>query len=201
MCRSWINRRYRGSQRRDSGTLQQLVDQLQDSMDDASHQIDRVLDVFLSGAENGKISRPAYKSNPDIVLTMSNNAEAELAELEEIRLTYLPELLLEYHNALYWASFTLSTQYLVHCMNLAVHISDTDSLAASFARSRRMSELVEALAIASRAMVNHGAKREKYGMVGETLGLWHVEPDGEQDEEFHEFVRQARLNAARSNAM
>ena len=57
------------------------------------------------------------------------------------------------------------------------------------------------VAIASRRMVELGSKRDKRTLTGEVLGIWHVEPDGEQDEEFHDFVRQARQNAASSNAV
>ena len=121
-------------------------------------------------------------------------AEAERAELEEIRNAYIPELFLEYHNVLYSASYTLASQYLTHCMNLAVQVSENEHLTQSFCKSRRMGELVDALAVASRAMVKFGATRDKVLPDGETLGIWHVQAAGEQDDEFHEFVRETRQN-------
>lgn len=83
-------------------------------------------------------------------------------------------------------------------MNLAVQVSENDHLTQSFYKSRRMGELVDALAITSKAMVKLGATRGKVLPGGETLGIWHVEPAGEQDDEFHEFVREARQNSGPS---
>lgn len=83
-------------------------------------------------------------------------------------------------------------------MNLAVQVAGNEYLTQSFYKSRRMSELVDALAITSKAMVKCGATREKGTPGGETLGIWHVEPAGEQDDEFHEFVRDERQNGGPS---
>lgn len=122
------------------------------------------------------------------------DAEAETADLTQIRNTYIPELFLEYHNALYTASYTLSSRYLTQCMNLAVQVSDNSHLTRSFCDARRVAELVDALAISSKAIVRHGETREKTMINGETLGIWHVDPAGEQDQEFHEYVRDEREN-------
>jgi nuclear pore complex protein Nup107 len=99
---------------------------------------------------------------------------------------------------LYSSSYTLSSEYLTHCMNLAVQVSENEHLSQSFIKSRRMGELVDALAITSKSMVRLGATRDKRQPGGETQGIWHVEPAGEQDEEFHEFVRETRQHGGPS---
>lgn len=46
-----------------------------------------------------------------------------------------------------------------------------------------MRELVDALAVASKAMVNTRAEPGKKLLGGEVLGIWNVEPEPEEDEE------------------
>lgn len=48
--------------------------------------------------------------------------ETNTAELDEIRLTYIPELFLDYHNALYYTGHVLSGEILVQCMNTSSFI-------------------------------------------------------------------------------
>lgn len=115
--------------------------------------------------------------------------EAEEAELEEIRVTYIPELFLDYHNALYFSAHVLTSEILVQCMNLAMQVSENEYLTRSFVSSRRMAELVDALALSSKAMVQTRAKPGKRLLGGESLGIWTVEVP--EDEE-HDFLRQAK---------
>ncbi|KAF5854945.1 Nucleoporin nup84 [Aspergillus alliaceus] len=139
--------------RRDTGTVKHLKDDLQEALDEVSVHVDALLDEWLMGAEDG----------------------TEQAELEEIRKTYIPELFLDYHNALYYAGHVLTSELLVQCMNLAMQVSENEYLTSAFVASRRMAELVDALALSSKAMVNTRAKADKKLLGGETLGIWNVE--------------------------
>lgn len=90
---------------------------------------------------------------------------------------------MDYHNALYYAAHVLTGEILVQCMNLAMQVSENDHLTRSFVESKRMRELVDALAVASKAMVNTRAEPGKKLLGGEVLGIWNVEPEPEEDEE------------------
>ncbi|KAE8145807.1 107-domain-containing protein [Aspergillus avenaceus] len=148
--------------RRDTGTIKDLREELQESLNDVSVHIDGVMDFWLTSAET----------------------EAEQAELEEIRVIYIPELFLSYHNALYHAGHVLTSEHLIQCMNLAIQVAENELLNGAFIRARRMAELMDALALSSRAMVNTQAKADKKLPTGETLGIWNV--DVSEDESIDE---------------
>lgn len=78
----------------------------------------------------------------------------------------------------------------MQCMNLAMQVSENEYLTRSFVSSRRMAELVDALALSSKAMVQTRAKPGKRLLGGESLGIWTVEVP--EDEE-QEFLRQAKM--------
>ncbi|KAL4790198.1 107-domain-containing protein, partial [Aspergillus venezuelensis] len=139
--------------RRDSGTLKNLVEELQDALDGVSIHIDAVLYDWLIGAQN----------------------PTEQAEIEEIRSTYIPELFLEYHSALYYTAHVITSDILVQCMNLAMQVAENENLTRAFVESRRMAELMDALALSSKAMVKANAKSDARLLGGEKLGIWNVE--------------------------
>ncbi|KAL4916215.1 107-domain-containing protein [Aspergillus aurantiobrunneus] len=147
--------------RRDSGTLKALMEELQDALDGVSLHIDAILYDWLVSAKN----------------------EAEQAELEEIRNTYIPELFLEYHSALYFTAHVISSDILVQCMNLAMQVAENEYLTRSFVASKRMAELMDALALSSKAMVNARAKPNSRLLGGESLGIWNVAVPPDEDEE------------------
>ncbi|KAG2415467.1 hypothetical protein HFD88_006658 [Aspergillus terreus] len=156
----------KNKRRRDSGAIKDLRNGLQDTLDEIAIHVDAVLDEWLVVADN----------------------ESEQAELEEIRNTYIPELFLDYHNALYYAGHVLSSEHLVQCMNMAIQVSENEYLTRSFVFSRRMAELVDALALSSKAMVNTRAKPGKKMLGGESLGIWNIDvTEGE-----NEVLREAR---------
>ncbi|KAI9371384.1 107-domain-containing protein [Aspergillus egyptiacus] len=152
--------------RRDSGTIKGLVDELQEALDKVSEHIDAVLYDWLVDAQD----------------------EAEQAELEEIRTTYIPELFLDYHSALYYSAHIITSDILVQCMNLAMQVAENEYLTRSFVASKRMGELMDALALSSKAMVNARAKPNVRLLGGESLGIWNAEvpADEEEDEMLHE---------------
>ncbi|KAF9890267.1 Nucleoporin nup84 [Aspergillus nanangensis] len=156
----------KNKRRRDSGTIKNLRLELQEALDDIAVHVDAVLDEWLVVAED----------------------EGEQAELEKIRNVYIPELFLDYHNALYFAGHVLNSEILVQCMNLAIQVSESDHLTRSFMASRRMVELTHALALSSKAMVNTRAQPGERFLGGESLGIWNtaVNPDE------NEMLRQMR---------
>ncbi|KAL5336919.1 107-domain-containing protein [Aspergillus crustosus] len=150
----------RNKRRRDSGTLKNLIDELQYALDSVNAHIDQLLYDWLINPED----------------------EKEAAEFEEIRNTYIPELFLEYHSALYFSAHVISSDYLVQCMNLALQVSENDFLTRSFVAAGRMAELVDALALSSKAMVNARAKSGARLLGGESLGIWNVQVPPEVEE-------------------
>ncbi|PKY09037.1 nuclear pore complex protein An-Nup84 [Aspergillus campestris IBT 28561] len=145
--------------RRDSGAIKDLRGELQDALDEIGMHIDSMLDDWLIVGEN----------------------DAEQAELDEIRTTYIPEVFLDYHSALYYSGHILSSDILVQCMNLAMQVSENEYLTRSFVESQRMAELVDALALSSKAMVNTGAQPGKRLLGGESLGIWNVQVSENED--------------------
>lgn len=116
--------------------------------------------------------------------------ETEEAELEYIRVTYVPELILQYHNVLYFSARTLTSEYLVDCMNLSTQVADNQELTRVFVAARRMTELVDALALSSKAIVNTRSAGKKKFANGETLEIWDVKvEDDEANELFEEASR------------
>ncbi|KAL4816451.1 107-domain-containing protein [Aspergillus spinulosporus] len=146
--------------RRDSGTIKGIKEEVHDALDAISVHIDNILYDWL----------------------VTPRDETEAAELEQIRTTYIPELFLEYHSALYYCAHIVSSEILVQCMNLAMQVAENEPLTRSFVAGRRMAELMDALALSSKAMVNAHAKPDARSAGGESLGLWTVTVN-EEDEE------------------
>lgn len=109
-----------------------------------------------------------------LMLTGVVVSENEHAQLEEIRNTYIPELFLDYHAALYYSARVLTSDNLVQCVNLGIQLAENEFLTRCFITSCRMRELVEALALSSKAMVSTGADPQRKLLGGESLGLWNV---------------------------
>ena len=115
------------------------------------------------------------------MLTVRVGTEADQAELEQIRNAYLPEVFLDYHSAMYYSAHVLTSELLVQCMNLATQVAEVEHLTSSFVASRRVGELVNALALSSKAMVNTRAKPGVRLLGGESLGIWTAEAPEEED--------------------
>ncbi|KAI9928847.1 Nucleoporin nup84 [Aspergillus wentii] len=151
----------KNKRRRDSGAIMELRQGLQEALDEIAYHVDAMLDEWLIQAKD----------------------DAEKAELEEIRNTYIPEVFLDYHSALYYSAHVLSAELLVQCMNLAMQVSENEHLTRSFIASKRMAEIVDALALSSKAMVNARSKPGKRLLGGESLGIWNVEVEEEEESE------------------
>ena len=108
-------------------------------------------------------------------------AESEAAHLAEIRKTYLPEVLLAYNSVLHFAGHAISREMLLKSMDFAASVAAQGSdVAACFVSAGRMRELVDALAMTSKAILKaneHGStvkKGRKKASYGQSLSLWTV---------------------------
>jgi nuclear pore complex protein Nup107 len=79
--------------------------------------------------------------------------ENEAVVLNDIRNHYIPEVVLAYNSALWFAGHFSSRTWLVECMNLAQTIAETPMLTAAFVASGRMKELVRAFAVDSQTLL------------------------------------------------
>ncbi|KAI9879403.1 MAG: Nucleoporin nup84 [Pleopsidium flavum] len=108
-------------------------------------------------------------------------ADKDAPELAEIRIAYLPEIVLAYNSVLHFAGHAISREMLLQSMELAATVAAKGSdVAACFVSAGRMFELVDAFAITSKAILkaneqgskaNKGRKKTAHG---ETLDLWTV---------------------------
>jgi len=103
-----------------------------------------------------------------------------------LREAYLPETLLAYIVSLQFAGNVLTRDFLMECMELSALIAEEDSdLLKLFIETGRMSELVEALAMASKSLLLVTSARQASGartsskkmrLKGFTQSLWNVKP-------------------------
>lgn len=73
--------------------------------------------------------------------------------LDDIRNHYIPEVILGYNSALWFAGHYASRTWLVECMTLAQIVAETPMLTDAFLASGRMKELVKAFAVDSQALL------------------------------------------------
>lgn len=79
--------------------------------------------------------------------------EAEAVILRDIRNHYIPECVLAYNSALWFAGHYDSRGWLVECMSLAQRVAEVPMLTAAFVEGGRMKELVRAFAVDSQALL------------------------------------------------
>lgn len=111
--------------------------------------------------------------------------DTEVAELQFIRHTYLPEVILNYHHALYYASTSLSRDILAQCLNLSVTVSNNASLTDCFVSSGRITELTNAFVTSSMRIVeisNSKSKSKKRLPQRARLDIWDIKPEAELDD-------------------
>ena len=130
-------------------------------------------------------------------LILSSFADEERADLEIIRQTYLPDIVLGYISVLRFGGSHLSREILLQIMNLAVLIAGpSDSIdkskdncegvsevCATFQKAGRMTQLMDTLAASSVAIMRadevargkgKGKKSRKSGAGGENMDIWNV---------------------------
>lgn len=103
---------------------------------------------------------------------LATNNEDDEYEFAQLRAAYLPDAILAYVAALQYAGSQLTRENLLEAMDLAAVIAEPDSdIAALFVRTGRMTELVEAFASCSKALVAEPDKeKKKTGKAGTTSG-------------------------------
>ena len=111
---------------------------------------------------------------------LKSGTDVEVGEFKEIRVAYLPELVLAYHTVMDYGSRVISRDLLFKAMDLAPVIAAEDSaLGACFMAADRMAELVDSFAFLSKTMIvaeDRGGKggKSKKRRGGEKLDLWTV---------------------------
>lgn len=181
-----LTRIYRTKRRRDSGAVRDFLAELEALLQEIEEHVGFIVDEWLVKSDNGKPSYshlPApccfisYKTFILILATVDQERD-----YEHIRRTYLPEMILDYHNALYYASHSLDKPTLLtQCMTVSIWVANIPHLTHSFTEAQRMSELVDCLALASKAMVLTDPKNDHTFHNGQTLGIWRISVS-EEDE-------------------
>ncbi|KAJ5291285.1 hypothetical protein N7478_000536 [Penicillium angulare] len=146
--------------RRDSGTVKDSLQDLAVLLEEVETHVGMVVDEWLVPVEDVE----------------------EEKDYEYIRRTYLPDLILDYHNVLYYASHSLDRpNLLTQCMTVSIWVANTPHLTRSFTEAKRMAELMDALALSSKAIVLTDPKEDRVYDNGQTLGIWRVHvPENEE---------------------
>jgi Nuclear pore protein 84 / 107 len=156
-----------------------LLRQLKDKVRDSLEYLDCCFDPFyeqtlVHGARGGK-NLTSFLPHFCMMLT-SYSLETEEAELEFIRHTYLPELILNYHHAILYAG-RIFEDVVTQCLMLSSAVAGNPILIDSFMGSGRMRELVDSLALSSSTLVNISGvprKGKRRPEEGATLDIWDV---------------------------
>jgi nuclear pore complex protein Nup107 len=118
--------------------------------------------------------------------SLSLHPDAETQDTWNLKFVYIPEIVLAYLSVLQTAAFFLqrdsAVSSAVRAMEIANLVADEDNewLQKVFLKTGRMSELVDALAMVSKAMLRlneHEPKKsatKKRGSKGETLRIWDL---------------------------
>ena len=115
-------------------------------------------------------------------LGLSFYTDEEAKVLEDIRVTYLPEVIIAFNSVLNFAGHALTRTHLVHCMNLATQVATNPNLTQAFVASKRMREVMKAFAFSAKAMLaaNENAPPKKFQRSkfpnGENMEIWQVKP-------------------------
>lgn len=101
---------------------------------------------------------------------LESNTEHDEYEFTQLRAAYLPDVVIAYVAALQYAGSQLTRENLLEAMDLAATIAERGSdIAALFMSTGRMTELVEAFASCSKALVAEPDKeKKKTGKAGQT---------------------------------
>lgn len=116
--------------------------------------------------------------------------EDEAKDLEQIRITYLPEIIIGYVVVLHTAGLALSREGLLDAMDVSTAIAngkvdnegeaqENNGLAECFVRAGRMRELMEVFAHVSKSMLVVKSKGRPWKMnkkdrMGRNLGMWEL---------------------------
>jgi hypothetical protein len=102
----------------------------------------------------------------------------EAVLLKDLRNHYIPDCILAYNGALYFAGHSISRAWLVECMELAQLVAQNTMLTTAFVESDRMKELVKAFAVDSQALLlaneQAGSKAKRTKTEKGNSDLWNV---------------------------
>lgn len=109
----------------------------------------------------------------------NNTAEAEAADLADIRARLLPEIVLAYNVVLCAASHMISRDHLMRSMDLATIVANgKNGLADAIIKAGRMKDVVASFAHTSETMLklNETGKprKEKKSKTGSNLTVWEI---------------------------
>lgn len=118
----------------------------------------------------------------NLIPSLAETHAADTSDTTNLKRAYIPEMIITYLSVLQSASFLLNRDTSLKAMEIATLVADNESgwLQALFLSTGRMSELVQALAQVSKAMLHlnehDGKKKEtkKRGSKGETLRIWDL---------------------------
>jgi nuclear pore complex protein Nup107 len=93
--------------------------------------------------------------------------------------------MLDYHNAMYFASYCLEqNNLLTQCMVVSIWVANYEHVTLAFTQAKRVTELMDALALSSKALVNRNttpAKSSKENLErAQELKIWDVEVTEEE---------------------
>lgn len=116
-------------------------------------------------------------------LLLTPRDEDEAADLDQIRVTYIPLLVLGYNIVLHSAGHLISRDNMIDSMDLSVIVADEQNmLIDAFVTAGRMRELVDSFAHASKSMLVLKAEGKKWrggkGREGKDLGMWEIGAQG-----------------------
>ncbi|KAK2761540.1 Nucleoporin nup84 [Arachnomyces sp. PD_36] len=149
-------------------------DKLEECLNYVTERVDPICSDWLTSARDGKSPKPFVPREK------ANHIQAsEENKFRYIRTTYLPEVILAYHSALYTSGHIISRDILAECLSLATVVSGSKNLTDSFVASQRMCELVDVLALSSREVASIEEPKSKKKLPhGASLGIWKVDvPD------------------------
>lgn len=152
--------------------------QLQSRTDRVTEAIQPLLKGCLLYPSHGIIERSFMMQTDRLTIWCTDQENSYLMEL---RNTYLPEIVLAYVSVLHFGGHALSRDMLLDCMQFGATVARPGSdIAECFTAVGRMSELVDALAITSKAMLkaneqsSKANRSRKRSVQGGTLDIWTV---------------------------
>ncbi|KAJ5361470.1 hypothetical protein N7541_002314 [Penicillium brevicompactum] len=149
--------RSKTKRRRDSGTLKVMGQELEECVGVLEDWIAAVTD------EEWLLKSPDPEEEKDFA---------------HIRTTYIPELVLDYHNAMYFASYCLErNDLLTQCMVTSIWVANYQHITLAFTQAQRMAELMEVLALSSKALVirNTSSPKSSKDELIQEVKIWDVE--------------------------
>ncbi|KAF2473871.1 nuclear pore complex protein-like protein Nup107 [Lindgomyces ingoldianus] len=144
----------------------------------------QLFESFLSQSSDGQtLTKYALASLSD-TNPSKPRLEREATEHWRLTLTYIPEVILSYLSVVQAASFFLSRDLSVKAMEVANMVADVANqwVQDAFMETKRMTQLVDMLAVVSKAMLELSEMEEKKsrgsgkkrGSRGATLRIWDV---------------------------